>query len=62
MMVVALSGWGQSEDMRTSREAGFNLHLVKPISFDALDAVLGQIRRGTVKVDADGGVASNGEA
>jgi len=43
MMVVALSGWGQSEDIRSSSEAGFNLHLVKPISFEALTGVLSQI-------------------
>jgi signal transduction histidine kinase len=43
MMVVALSGWGQSEDIRSSSEAGFNLHLVKPISFEALNGVLSQL-------------------
>jgi signal transduction histidine kinase len=52
MMVVALSGWGQSEDMRSSREAGFNLHLVKPISFEALDAVLAQVRPGAARAEA----------
>jgi PAS domain S-box-containing protein len=30
MVLVALTGWGQSEDRRRSREAGFNHHLVKP--------------------------------
>lgn len=29
--IVALSGWGQEEDRRLSKEAGFNLHVVKPI-------------------------------
>jgi CheY-like chemotaxis protein len=43
MMVVALSGWGQSEDICSSCEAGFNLHLVKPISFAALNGVLAKI-------------------
>jgi signal transduction histidine kinase len=43
MMVVALSGWGQSNDIRSSSDAGFNLHLVKPISFEALNGVLSQI-------------------
>lgn len=36
MVLVALSGWGQSEDLRRSRESGFDLHLVKPVSFDSL--------------------------
>ena len=30
MVLVALTGWGQIEDRRRSREAGFNHHLVKP--------------------------------
>ncbi|HET9369873.1 MAG TPA: response regulator [Vicinamibacterales bacterium] len=30
-MVVALTGWGQSEDRRRTSEAGFDLHLVKPV-------------------------------
>ncbi|MDO8680519.1 MAG: PAS domain S-box protein [Acidobacteriota bacterium] len=30
MVLVALTGWGQAEDRRKSREAGFNHHLVKP--------------------------------
>ena len=38
--LVALTGWGQEEDRRCSREAGFNQHLVKPIDIDALQAVL----------------------
>jgi PAS domain S-box-containing protein len=34
--VVALTGWGQEEDRKKSREAGFDAHLVKPIDYDAL--------------------------
>jgi len=30
MTVVALTGWGQEEDRRKSKDAGFDLHLVKP--------------------------------
>ena len=30
MLLVALTGWGQDEDKRRSREAGFQHHLVKP--------------------------------
>ena len=30
MVLVALTGWGQTEDRRRSQEAGFNHHLVKP--------------------------------
>ena len=30
MVLVALTGWGQADDRKKSREAGFNHHLVKP--------------------------------
>jgi signal transduction histidine kinase/ActR/RegA family two-component response regulator len=30
-IVIALTGWGQEEDRRKSREAGFDSHVVKPV-------------------------------
>jgi CheY-like chemotaxis protein len=30
LLIVALTGWGQEEDRRRTREAGFDHHLVKP--------------------------------
>jgi len=30
-VLVALTGWGQEVDRRRSREAGFDMHLVKPV-------------------------------
>lgn len=36
MTIVALTGWGQDEDRRKTREAGFDAHLVKPVDYDAL--------------------------
>jgi PAS domain S-box-containing protein len=38
--VVALTGWGQEEDRSRSRDAGFTAHLVKPVDFSALMALL----------------------
>jgi PAS domain S-box-containing protein len=38
--MVALTGWGQDEDRRRSKEAGFDAHLVKPPDFDALVKLL----------------------
>jgi signal transduction histidine kinase len=38
--VVAVTGWGQPEDRRSSADAGFNHHLVKPIDMEALSKVL----------------------
>jgi signal transduction histidine kinase/CheY-like chemotaxis protein len=40
IMLVALTGWGQAEDKRRSREAGFDAHLVKPVDFDALEKLV----------------------
>lgn len=34
--IIALTGWGQDEDVRLSREAGIDHHLVKPPDLDAL--------------------------
>ena len=40
MKLIALTGYGQSEDMRMAREAGFDLHLVKPVEPRRLDEAL----------------------
>jgi CheY-like chemotaxis protein len=44
MLLVALTGYGQEEDRRKSREAGFDDHFVKPIAKEQLEALLTQIR------------------
>ncbi|MCA9144183.1 MAG: PAS domain S-box protein [Planctomycetaceae bacterium] len=41
LLLVALTGYGQEEDRQKSREAGFDVHLVKPPALDQLHAVLG---------------------
>jgi CheY-like chemotaxis protein len=38
-LLVALSGYGQAEDQRRSREAGFDHHLVKPADPEVLTAL-----------------------
>jgi PAS domain S-box-containing protein len=38
--LVALTGWGQEEDRRLAREAGFDHHLVKPADLETLQALL----------------------
>ncbi|HET9764103.1 MAG TPA: response regulator, partial [Casimicrobiaceae bacterium] len=40
LTLVALSGWGQEEDRRRSREAGIDHHLVKPVDVDTLERLL----------------------
>jgi CheY-like chemotaxis protein len=44
-LIVALTGWGQGEDRRRSREAGFDHHLVKPVALDDLQSILAQPAR-----------------
>ena len=39
-LLVALTGWGQQEDKRLAREAGFDHHMVKPVDPDALRRLL----------------------
>jgi CheY-like chemotaxis protein len=41
--LVALTGWGQEEDRRRSREAGFDHHLIKPVDMNALQALLASL-------------------
>ena len=40
MVLVAVSGWGQDEDKRRARDAGFQHHLVKPVDPAALTELL----------------------
>jgi CheY-like chemotaxis protein len=39
-LLVALSGYGQPEDLRRSREAGIDYHFVKPIQLEKLQGLL----------------------
>jgi len=38
--IVAMTGWGQEEDRRRSREAGFDDHLVKPVNLVQLRRIV----------------------
>jgi PAS domain S-box-containing protein len=40
LTLVALTGWGQEEDRRRTREVGFDRHLVKPVNDDVLQELL----------------------
>jgi PAS domain S-box-containing protein len=46
VLMVAVTGWGQSEDKRRAKEAGFDRHFTKPLDLDALSAFLAQSLRG----------------
>jgi signal transduction histidine kinase/CheY-like chemotaxis protein len=40
VLLIALTGYGQPEDMIRTREAGFDLHLVKPVDLDEIKRVI----------------------
>ncbi len=40
MTLVAMTGYGQEEDRQRTQEAGFQLHLVKPVDFNKVDELL----------------------
>jgi two-component system CheB/CheR fusion protein len=39
--LIAISGYGQAEDLQRSREAGFDRHLTKPVDLSELERLLG---------------------
>ena len=38
--LVALTGYGQAEDIERAMEAGFDAHIAKPVDFDTLQAIV----------------------
>jgi len=44
IFLIALTGWGQDEDLRKTREAGFDKHMVKPANYADLMAYLETLR------------------
>src|SRR5262249_8104745 len=42
IVMVALTGWGQEDDRRRSKEAGFDHHMVKPLDYGALMKLLSE--------------------
>ena len=45
MTLIAVTGWGQSEDKLAAQKAGFDKHLVKPVDPVALFAILDDIAK-----------------
>jgi PAS domain S-box-containing protein len=42
-LIVAVTGWGKADDLERSRDAGFDLHLVKPVDEEQLlDVIAGR--------------------
>ncbi len=47
VLLVAMTGWGQNRDKQQAIEAGFDVHMTKPVDPIALEQLLAQHRRGT---------------
>lgn len=43
VLLVALTGWGSDDDKRKCEEAGFDRHLTKPVSPQALTKLLAEV-------------------
>lgn len=50
--LVALTGWGTEDDKRTCLEAGFDLHLTKPVDVAAVESALAGWRGFSVAAEA----------
>jgi CheY-like chemotaxis protein len=46
VLLVALTGYGSEEDKRRALTAGFDHHLVKPITPEALDGLVARLEKG----------------
>jgi CheY-like chemotaxis protein len=46
VVLIALTGWGAQSDQQQSQEAGFDQHLTKPVSLEALEQALAAAGRG----------------
>ena len=45
VVISALSGWGQPDDRRRGREAGFDYHLTKPAELEAIQNLMSRLVR-----------------
>jgi CheY-like chemotaxis protein/anti-sigma regulatory factor (Ser/Thr protein kinase) len=44
--IAAVTGWGQDEDRRKAREAGFDSHFTKPLAPSAMEDLLARVAQG----------------
>jgi len=56
LCLVALSGYGQPEDRRRAVEAGFDMHLLKPVDPERLSAIIAELSPRRVRQVANGRV------
>ena len=58
MMLIAVTGWGQEEDRRRSKDAGFDVHLTKPVDSAVLLKHLQQYAAKVAGLESSGQVSS----
>ena len=46
LLLIALTGWAQQADRTRALQSGFDIHLAKPVDFDALHRILAQFETG----------------
>jgi signal transduction histidine kinase/ActR/RegA family two-component response regulator len=56
--LIALTGWGQPQDRQQTRDAGFDAHLIKPVSESQLFQALASAGRNKPSGDASDGLHS----
>jgi CheY-like chemotaxis protein len=54
--LIALTGYGQHEDRRRSQDAGFGMHLTKPVDLEQLEAAIAAL---SARVEASAPVPSS---
>lgn len=54
-ILIALTGWGQEEDRRRSREAGFDHHLLKPVEPGMLRTLLAGLKTTGTSINTQSG-------
>jgi len=59
MMLVAMTGYGQEEDRERTQEAGFQLHMVKPVDFNKVEELLSSLPGGRSHNKRERGDASH---
>jgi DNA-binding response OmpR family regulator len=40
LLLIALTGWGQTEDKERALQAGFDYHFTKPVELDAIQTTI----------------------
>lgn len=43
VVIIALTGYGQEQDRRRAKEAGFDFHFVKPVDFEKLESLVNNL-------------------